>query len=370
MNQITDTNLLNIDKELVSIVEKVISNTRIDKNEGLALLEKADLGLLGYLASIVNERINGKNVYFNKNIHIEPTNQCIYHCKFCSYYRKKGEEGWEYSVPEMLEMVRNLEQDVKEVHVVGGVHPKWDVHFFGNLFKQMKEIRPDLHIKAFTAVEISHICKKAHLSVREGLLALKEYGMDSIPGGGAEIFDEEIRQQVCPHKDTADEWLFIHKTAHEIGMKSNATILYGHIEKPIHRIDHLDRLRKLQDETGGFNVFIPLKFKNKNNELSYLPETSIVDDLKMYAISRIYLDNFNHIKAYWPMMGKDVAQLSLSFGVDDLDGTINDTTKIYSLAGAEEQTPSMTTIDMVNLIKMVGKNPVERDSIYNIIKNY
>lgn len=365
-----NTNFLNLNSDIQSICDKILKNERISTTEGLNLLENADLGLLGYLAQIKNEQINGKRVYFNKNIHIEPTNTCIYHCKFCSYYKKKGEEGWEFTVDQMLDMVRKIEADVKEVHVVGGVHPQWDVHFFGNLFTEMKKIRPDLHIKAFTAVEISHLCKKSKVSIEEGLKLLKAYGLDSIPGGGAEIFDEEIRQQVCPHKDTANEWLHIHETAHSLGISTNATILYGHIEKPVHRIDHLDRLRNLQDKTGGFNVFIPLKFKNKNNELSYLPETSIVDDLKMFAISRIYLDNFKHIKAYWPMLGKDVAQLSLSFGVNDLDGTINDTTKIYSLAGADEQSPSMTTTDMINLIKDVGKFPVERDSVYNIVKEY
>jgi aminodeoxyfutalosine synthase len=368
--KLSNTDLLLIEKDLIIITEKISNGTRINLEEGIMLFEQADLGLLGYLANIVNRRKNGLNVYFNKNIHIEPTNQCIYHCKFCSYYRKKGETGWEYSITDMLEMVSKLPMDVKEVHVVGGVHPKWDVHFFGKMFRQMKEIRPDIHIKAFTAVEISHLCKKANLSIKEGLAALKEYGLDSIPGGGAEIFDEEIRNQICPHKDTAEQWLYIHKTAHQLDIKSNATILYGHIEEPKHRLEHLLRLRNLQDETKGFNVFIPLKFKNKNNELSYLAETSIIDDLKMFAISRIFLDNFNHIKAYWPMLGKDVAQLSLSFGVDDLDGTINDTTKIYSLAGAEEQQPTMTTNDMIQLIKSVNKIPVERDSVYNVIKMY
>lgn len=368
--QTNKTEQLIQDTQLKTISEKIIHGNRISRDEGIYLLENAELGLLGYLADIVNKRLNGEHVYFNKNIHIEPTNQCIYHCKFCSYYRKKGETGWEFSMEEMIEMVKNLDADTKEVHVVGGVHPQWDVHYFGKLFKSFKEIRPDIHIKAFTAVEISHICKKAKLSIEDGLKALKEYGLDSIPGGGAEIFDEEVRQQVCPHKDTAEQWLNIHKTAHQIGIKSNATILYGHIENTAHRIDHLNRLRELQDETKGFNVFIPLKFKNKNNELSYLPETSIVDDLKMFAISRIYLDNFNHIKAYWPMLGRDVAQLSLSFGVDDLDGTINDTTKIYSLAGAEDQQPSMTSVQMVDLIKSVHKVPVERDSVYNVVRMY
>jgi aminodeoxyfutalosine synthase len=208
------------------------------------------------------------------------------------------------------------------------------------------------------------------MNLREGLQALKNYGLDSIPGGGAEIFDEEIRQKVCPHKDTGEEWLKLHKTAHELGIPTNATILYGHIENIEHRIDHFNRLRELQDQTGGFNVFIPLKYKKENNELSYLGEVSVVEDIRLYAMSRIFLDNFNHIKAYWPMIGKDISQLLLSFGVDDFDGTINDSTKIYSLAGAEDQAPSMNTNDMVKMIEDVGRKAIERDSVYNILKEF
>jgi aminodeoxyfutalosine synthase len=358
------------DAAVKNIAQKVINDERITPEEGVLLYENADIATLGYLANVVRERKNGDRTYFNKNLHIEPTNRCVYSCKFCSYYQKKGEDGWEFSREQMLEKVANMGDDITEVHIVGGVHPHWDLHYYGEFFRAIKKLRPDVHIKAFTAVEISFISKKSKMSVEEGLAALKEYGLDSIPGGGAEIFDEEIRQQVCPHKDTGEEWLYLHETAHKLGIPTNATILYGHIEKPVHRIDHLNRLRELQDRTGGFNVFIPLKYKKENNELSYLGEVSVIEDIKMYAMSRIYLDNFGHIKAYWPMIGKDISQLLLSFGVDDFDGTINDSTKIYSLAGAEEQAPSMTTDEMVKMIKDAGRAPVERDSVYNILKEY
>lgn len=356
--------------DIESIVHKIIKGERISVEEGVSLYKNADISILGYLANLVRERKNGDKVYFNKNLHIEPTNQCIYSCKFCSYYKKKGEEGWEFSREQMLDKVREMEDDITEVHIVGGVHPRWDLHYYGQLFQDIKKIRPNIHIKAFTAVEISYIAKRSKMSVKEGLAALKEYGLDSIPGGGAEIFDEEIRQKVCPHKDTGEEWLYLHKTAHELGIPTNATILYGHIESIEHRIDHFNRLRELQDQTGGFNVFIPLKYKKENNELGYLGEVSVVEDIKLYAMARIFLDNFGHIKAYWPMIGKDISQLLLSFGVDDFDGTINDSTQIYSLAGAEDQSPSMSTKDMVQMIEEVGRKAVERDSIYNIIEEF
>lgn len=358
------------DTEIENIVGKIIDGKRISVEEGILLYKNADLSILGYLANLIRERKNGDKVYFNRNLHIEPTNQCVYACKFCSYYRKKGEEGWEFSREDMIRQVEEMGDQITEVHIVGGVHPKWDLHYYGELFQDIKAIRPDVHIKAFTAVEISYIAKRSKMNLREGLQALKDYGLDSIPGGGAEIFDEEIRQKVCPHKDTGEQWLELHKTAHELGIPTNATILYGHIESIEHRIDHFNRLRELQDQTGGFNVFIPLKYKMENNELSYLGEVSVVEDIKLYAMSRIFLDNFNHIKAYWPMIGKDISQLLLSFGVDDFDGTINDSTKIYSLAGAEDQSPSMNTANMVKMIEDVGRKAVERDSVYNILKEF
>jgi aminodeoxyfutalosine synthase len=253
---------------------------------------------------------------------------------------------------------------------VGGVHPKLTLDFFCDLLKSIHEIRPNLHIKGFTAVEYDYMFRKAKVSVKEGLTRMIEAGLESIPGGGAEIFDETLREQICGDKCTSAEWLEIHKTAHELGLKSNATMLYGHIETYAHRIDHMNRLRLLQDETGGFNTFIPLKFRNKENSMSHVPESTVIEDLKNYAVSRIFMDNFDHIKAYWPMIGRSTAQLSLSFGVDDIDGTIDDTTKIYSMAGAEEKNPQMNTRQLVELIQQVHRHPVERDTLYNIIQDY
>jgi aminodeoxyfutalosine synthase len=227
-----------------------------------------------------------------------------------------------------------------------------------------------LHIKAFTAVELYYMFKKAKMSVHEGLSYLKEKGLDSLPGGGAEIFDEKTRIEIAGDKCSSDEWLFIHQTAHQLGIPSNCTMLYGHIETYEHRIDHMRRLRNLQDQTKGFNTFIPLKFRNKENQMALVQEVSSIEDLKNYAVSRIYLDNFRHVKAYWPMIGRDLATLSLSFGVDDIDGTIDDSTKIYSMAGAEEQNPALTTEQLVSLIKSAKRIPIERDTLYNIVKDY
>jgi aminodeoxyfutalosine synthase len=245
-----------------------------------------------------------------------------------------------------------------------------NLEFFAELMRKIKGHRPGLHIKGFTAVELDYMFRKAKLSNEEGVKVLKEAGLNSIPGGGAEIFDEEIREKICADKVDAEGWLAIHEAIHNAGMHSNATMLYGHIEKYEHRIDHMDRLRQLQDKTGGFNTFIPLKFRNGDNDMSNVPEVSLVEDLKMYAIARLYMDNFPHLKAYWPMLGRQNAQLTLSFGVDDIDGTIDDTTKIYSMAGAEEQKPEMTTEEIVTLIKQVKRKPVERDTLYNVITEY
>ena len=358
---------------LQQIAEKVKNGQRITDEDGLLLFEKASLGFVGSLANEIRIRKNGEKVYYNRNFHIEPTNVCVFSCNFCSYSKlyAKREEGWELSIEQMLHIVKKYDgQPVTEVHIVGGVHPKMDLPFFADLLKAIKAHRPDLHIKAFTAVEYDDMFRKAKLSVEEGLKFLIAAGLNSIPGGGAEIFHPEIREKICADKVDAEGWLTIHETAHQLGLHSNATMLFGNIEKYEHRIDHMRRLRELQDRTNGFNTFIPLKFRNKDNDMSYLPESSVVEDMKTYAIARIYLDNFPHIKAYWPMLGRQNAQLSLSFGVDDIDGTIDDTTKIYSMAGSEEQTPSMTTAELVTLIKQAKREPVERDTLYNEIKQY
>jgi aminodeoxyfutalosine synthase len=361
------------DNQLKKIGTKVINNERILFDEGVYLFEKASLPYVGALANWKRESLHGNKTYFNKNFHIEPTNVCVFSCKFCSYsklYAHK-EEGWELTIDQMLDIVKSYDgKPVTEVHIVGGVHPKLTLEFFLELMRAIKAHRPELHIKAFTPVELDYMFRKAKVTVAEGMRLAHEAGLDSLPGGGAEIFHPEIRTKICADKATADEWLLIHKTAHELGMHSNATLLYGHTEAFKHRIDHMERLRQLQDETKGFNTFIPLKFRNDGNEMSHIEESTLANDLKMYAISRIYMDNFPHVKAYWPMLGRDTAQLTLSYGVNDIDGTIDDTTKIYSMAGSEEQTPAMSTEDLVRLIKQARRQPIERGTLYNVIQDY
>ena len=360
-------------KALQEIGNKIIDGQRITPEDGLLLFEKGSLSYLGTLANYVREKKHGNKTYFNRNFHIEPTNVCVFSCAFCAYSRLYAhrEEGWELSTEQMMDIVKSYDgKPVTEVHIVGGVHPKLNLDFFIGLMKQIKAHRPDLHIKGYTAVELDYMFRKAKVSAEEGMKLLHEAGLDSLPGGGAEIFHPEIRERICADKVNADGWLNIHRTAHKMGMHSNATMLYGHIEKYEHRIDHMERLRKLQDETGGFNTFIPLKFRNKDNDMSDVPESTVIEDMRLYAIARLYLDNFPHLKAYWPMLGRQNAQLSLSFGVNDLDGTIDDTTKIYSMAGSEEQTPSMSTAQLVTLIRQVKRQPIERDTLYNEIHDY
>lgn len=362
-----------IDPQLRSIAEKVANQERISFDEGVYLYEHGELGYLGALANHVRERLHGDKVFFNRNFHVEPTNICVFDCKFCAYSRllKQKDEGWEMTEEQILDKVRSYEgKPITEVHIVGGVHPKMGLHYFASLIRKVKEIRPDIHVKAFTAVELEYMCRKAKVSYEEGLRILKEHGQDSLPGGGAEIFDEELRNEICADKCTSAEWLEMHRTAHRLGMPSNATMLYGHIEQFRHRVDHMERLRKLQDETAGFNTFIPLKFRNGDNQMSHVPEVSTIEDLRNYAVARIYMDNFPHIKAYWPMIGRHTAQMTLAFGVDDIDGTIDDSTKIYSMAGSEEQSPALTTQQLVELIKQAGRHPIERDTLYNTVTDY
>lgn len=362
-----------VDERLKTIAQKVKDSERITDDECLQLFEKGSLPFVGALANFIRERLHGDKTYFNRNFHIEPTNVCVFSCEFCSYSRlyAKKEEGWELSIEQMLDIVKTYDgKPITEVHIVGGVHPKMNMAYFIELMQKIKAHRPDLHVKAFTAVELDYMFRKAKLSVEEGMKQLHEAGLDSLPGGGAEIFHPDIRKQICEDKVDGDGWLAIHEAAHNLGLHSNATMLYGHIEKYEHRIDHMRRLRELQDKTGGFNTFIPLKFRNMDNAMSHVPESVTTEDMRLYAIARIYLDNFPHLKAYWPMLGRQNAQLSLSFGVNDIDGTIDDSTKIYSMAGSEEQTPAMSTEELVTLIKQVNRNPIERDTLYNVVKDY
>ncbi len=362
-----------LDKSLLAIAEKVYSKQRLTEEEGVLLFEKGELGFVGALANHIAQDLHRNKVYFNRNFHIEPTNVCVFTCNFCSYSRqyKHRDDGWEMSMEQMLDIVRKYDgQPVTEVHIVGGVHPKMNLEFFCELVSKIREHRPGLHIKGFTAVELDYMFRKAKLTTEEGMQKLKDAGLQSLPGGGAEIFHPDVRNIICADKVDGDGWLYIHETAHKLGMHTNATMLYGHIEKYEHRVDHMSRLRALQDKTHGFNCFIPLKFRNKDNDMSHISEVSIIEDLRMYAIARVFMDNFRNLKAYWPMLGRQTAQLTLSFGVNDLDGTIDDTTKIYSMAGSEEQTPAMSTEDLCDLITTVGKIPVERDTLYNELKVY
>lgn len=362
-----------VDSALKNIAQKVYNGERITDEECLLLFEKGSLGFVGHLANYVREKKHGDITYFNRNFHIEPTNACVYTCNFCSYSRVYAhrDEAWELSLQQMMDIVKSYDgQPVTEVHIVGGVHPKMNLEFFAELMRNIKAHRPGLHIKGFTAVELDYIFRKAKMSITEGMQYLKDAGLESLPGGGAEIFDEAVRAQICPDKADAERWLNIHETAHRLGMQSNATMLYGHIENFAHRVHHMRLLRDVQDRTGGFNTFIPLKFRNENNDMSHVPESTLIEDMRLYAIARIYLDNFLHIKAYWPMLGRQNAQLSMSFGVNDIDGTIDDTTKIYSMAGAEEQSPAMNTEELVTLIQQARRRPVERGTLYNIIKDY
>jgi aminodeoxyfutalosine synthase len=355
--------------EMEHIVEKVRCGERISGEEALVLWHKAPLWLLGELATESKRKVSGDKVFYNRNFHLEPTNLCVFNCKFCSYRRPKGSpEAWDYSMEQMEQIVRDrAESGATEIHIVGGVHPEHDIYYYAELIRRVKAIMPEVAVKAFTAIELAYMIRQAGLSINEGLQLLIEAGMEAIPGGGAEIFDEQVRAKICPEKGSTEEWFAVHNAAHRLGLKSNATILYGHIETLEHRIDHLLRLREQQDLTGGFNAFIPLKYRNFGNPMSDVGEVSIVEDLKMLAMSRIILDNIPHIKAYWVMYGKQTTELALSFGADDIDGTIEDSTKIYSMAGATDQRPVMTIAEIERIAASAGFRAVERDTFYNEI---
>lgn len=353
------------------IAAAVRQGCRLSAEDALILWHDAPLWSLSELALQRKRAVSGDKVYFNRNFHLEPTNICVFNCKFCSYRKPKGSaEAWDMSMEDVERMVQGyVGSGVTEVHIVGGVHPEHDLYYYADMIRRVKAILPDVSVKAFTAIELAWMINRSGLSIRDGLQLLIDAGMDAIPGGGAEIFDEQIREQICPDKGSTAEWLAIHREAHLLGLKTNATMLYGHIESLEHRIDHLLRLRELQDATQGFNAFIPLKYRNFGNSLSAIGEVSIVDDLRTLAMSRLILDNLPHIKAYWVMYGKQTTELALSFGADDIDGTIDDTTKIYSMAGAEEQRPRMSVADMRAMVSRVGFRAVERDTLYNEIDN-
>ena len=351
------------------IAARVSAGERLTAEDALILWQDAPLWRLGELAVAKKREVSGDKVFYNRNFHLEPTNVCLFNCKFCSFRRPRGSEGaWEWTMEQMEEQVRRyIGSGVTEVHIVGGVHPDHNLDYYCELIRRVKSILPDVAVKAYTAIELSYMIRKAGLSTREGLQRLIDAGMDAIPGGGAEIFDEEVRSRICPDKGSTAEWFDVHRTAHQLGIKTNATMLYGHIESVEHRIDHLMRLRELQDVTGGINAFIPLKYRNLNNSMSEIGEVPITDDLRTLAMSRLILDNVPHIKAYWVMYGKQTTEMALAFGADDVDGTIDDSTKIYSMAGAEDQRPKMSVEDMHRMVTRAGFRAVERDTHYNEI---
>ncbi|MDR0941454.1 MAG: aminofutalosine synthase MqnE [Bacteroidales bacterium] len=360
------------DTDLRGIANKVLNGERINDRDCLVLYEKAELGFVGMLADYVRKQKTGDVVYFNKNIHIEPSNICIHNCKFCSYSKPQGDpQCWELSIEQMLAQVSETnENSITEVHIVGGVHPERGVDFYCELLSGIKELRPAIQIKAFTAVEIDYMAQKSKISFAEVFSKLKAAGLDAMPGGGAEILDDTLRQNICSSKSNSATWLAIHQAAHENGIPTNATMLYGHIETFAQRVAHMSKLRSLQDKTQGFNAFIPLKYRKENNDLALTEELPYIEDLRNFAIARLYLDNIAHIKAYWVMLGKELAQISLDFGVNDFDGTINDSTKIYSMAGAEETNPTLTETEMIALIHNAQRTAVERNSLYTHIKTY
>jgi len=357
----------NDNKQLLEILAKVEEGENLTREEGMLLMEGEDLFFLGRLANLVRERKNGNYTYYNINAHLNPSNICVNNCKFCAFSRKEGEPGaYDLSLEEIIEKVQKIvTKRTTELHIVGGAHPRKDLEFYKAVLSNIKKRYPQIYLKAFTAVEIQQMADLSGCKVEDALKELKASGLDFIPGGGAEVFSSRIRKKVCADKISGERWLYIHRAAHLLGIKSNATMLYGHIEKPVERVDHLIKLRELQKETAGFQSFVPLPYHPQNTLLGGRDTTSILD-IKVHAISRILLDNFDHIKAYWIMTGCELAQILQSFGVDDLDGTVIEE-KITHSAGAK--TPQELGEGYIrHLISSAGRIPVERDTLYNRIR--
>ncbi|MHB1021451.1 MAG: aminofutalosine synthase MqnE [Acidobacteriaceae bacterium] len=355
------------DARLHPIAEKVLAGERLNFNDGVTLYKSGDVLAVGWLANYVREKINGNVAYFNVNRHINPTNVCVASCRLCAFGRKKGTEGtYTMALEEAWETAATgYTEAVTEFHIVGGLHPDLPFEYFLDLVRGLKERFPQVHIKAFTMVEVAFLAKRARLSIPETLQKMKEAGVDSMPGGGAEIFADRVRHIICDHKIDGGEWLETAKMAHQAGLRSNATMLYGHIETDDDRVDHLLRLRAVQDETGGFQTFIPLAFHPDHTALEHIPRTTGMLDIRQIAVSRLLLDNFAHIKAYWQMMTPQIAQIALRFGADDVDGTVIEE-KIYHDAGAT--TPQgMRRADLIRLITEAGREPFERDTLYRAV---
>jgi aminodeoxyfutalosine synthase len=355
------------DQRLEPIARKVFSGERLSFDDGLVLYSSSDVLAVGWLANHVRERLHGDITYFNLNRHINPTNVCVAACKLCAFGRKKGDPaGYTMALEEAWQTAASgYTEAVTEFHIVGGLHPDLPLEYFLDLVRGLKERFPQVHVKAFTMVEVAYLARRAKLSIEETLIKMREAGVDSMPGGGAEIFSARVRSIICDHKIDGSEWLETARLAHKLGFKSNATMLYGHIENDEDRVDHLLKLRAVQDETGGFQTFIPLAFHPENTPLDHLPVTTGLTDIRQIAVSRLLLDNFAHIKAYWQMLTPKIAQIALRFGADDLDGTVIEE-KIYHDAGAT--TPQgMTRKDLCRLITEAGRVPVERDTLYHAV---
>ncbi len=357
----------NVFSDLEDIYRKVKAGERLSREDGLRLYNTDNLLALGYLANMVRERINGSNTYFVKNYVLNYTNICELDCKFCSFYRKEGQDGaYLMTLEEIFRKIEDDRENITEMHIVGGLHDGLPYEYYIEMLRGIKKINPQIHIKAFTAVEIEFFARLYGKTVENVLVELKEAGLDAMPGGGAEIFSERVREKMFADKIGADEWISVIKTAHSLGIPSNATMLYGHMEKIEERVDHLIRLREVQDETGRFFAFIPLAY-HPHVEDSTQWATGI-DNLKSIAVSRLMLDNFPHIKAYWISMGPKVAQISLGFGADDLDGTVRDE-RVFHMAGASTEN-ALTKRQLIKLIKDAGRVPIERDGLYNVIENF
>lgn len=350
------------------IAEGLRRGERLTREDALKMWREAPLWLLGELATERKRKASGEEVYYNRNIHLEPSNICLFNCEFCSFRRREGDpDAWSMTIEQVEARAREMQgSGITEVHIVGGVHPRHDLDTYCAMVRAVKRALPEVAVKAYTAVEILYMTRREGVSIVEGLRRLKEAGMEAIPGGGAEIFDEELRAKICPEKCSSEEWLAVHRAAHNMGINTNCTMLYGHVESLEQRVDHLDRLRTLQDVAPGFDAFIPLKYRSRNNRMSAVGECSVEEDLRMIAMSRLYLDNIQHIKAYWVAYGKPTTEMALAFGADDIDGTIDDSTKIYSMAGADAR-PSMTAEELCELVRSAGFVPVERDTHYNAV---
>jgi aminodeoxyfutalosine synthase len=353
---------------LADIAAKVRNDERISAADGIRLYRCPDLLLLGYLANIVRERKNGDRAFFIYNQHLNYSNICTNLCKFCAFGKEKGaDQAYEMSIPQIREKIRaRLAEPISEIHVVGGIHPDLPYSYYLEMLRAIKEERPGVHIQAFTGVEIAHLAELSGQNLAATLKELRAAGLDSIPGGGAEVFSPRIRQLTCDKKLSGEGWLEVARTAHGLGLRSNATMLYGHIETVEERVDHLLMLRATQDQTGGFLTFIPLAFHPRNTEMSQLSRTSGVEDLKNIAVARLLLDNFDHIKAYWVMIGPKLAQVALSFGADDLDGTVTEEL-ITRMAGGEAD-QAMADSELIRLIREAGRIPVERDTLYEKLR--